>query len=124
MRAATQAQEMTTFLVVDDMAPVRNSMAAILEHIDPKKTTVLVAADSDAALRLFQDQRPDAVFMDLLLEAGRDGLAAIQRMRIESPRTPIVVFSALPADAPLVRQAVQAGPFAVLPKPATGAEIR
>ncbi len=69
-----------TILVVDDEAPVRETVRAYLEK---DGYTVYTAADGNAALQSIRAFRPDLVVLDIMLP-GVDGLEVLRRMRQES----------------------------------------
>jgi len=81
-------------LVVEDMESLRAALVAELRRAGVAK--VLEAREGDAALRLFREQRPDLVLLDIRLP-GNDGYWVAQQMRIAEPGdwTPIIFLSGL-----------------------------
>jgi two-component system alkaline phosphatase synthesis response regulator PhoP len=71
---------MTTILVVDDEASIRDLVTAYLEA---DGYTVHTAADGPAALAAFRQHRPDLVVLDVMLP-GMDGIEVLQHIRRES----------------------------------------
>jgi two-component system alkaline phosphatase synthesis response regulator PhoP len=69
-----------TILIVDDEAPVRETVRAYLEK---EGYTVYTAADGNAALQSIRAFRPDVVVLDVMLP-GMDGLEVLRRLRQES----------------------------------------
>lgn len=71
---------MTTILVVDDEANIRNLVKAYLEN---EGYTVHLAEDGPGGLVAFRRYHPDLVVLDIMLP-GMDGLDVLQNIRRES----------------------------------------
>ncbi len=69
-----------TILVVDDEAPVRETVRAYLEK---EGYTVYTAADGAAALQSIRAFKPDLIILDIMLPQV-DGLEVLRRLRQES----------------------------------------
>src|SRR5690349_3826607 len=82
-------------LVVDDSAPVRSRLVALLREsgID----VVAEAEDVDGALRLIVDQRPDVVVLDLHMP-GRSAIESLPLIKA-LPSAPRVIVLTNHADA-------------------------
>lgn len=72
---------MTTILVVDDEASIRNIVEAYLKA---EGSTVYLAEDGVQGLALFRRYQPDLVILDIMLP-GMDGLEVLQHIRREAP---------------------------------------
>ena len=77
-------------LVVDDEPDLRDALARVL-RLDGHD--VLLAADGQEALRLWERDGPDAVVLDVLMPAP-DGLDVCQTRRSAGDRTPILMLTA------------------------------
>lgn len=77
-------------LLVDDSKLARRSMRHILE---PMGCTVVEAEDGMRALEQYFLEKPDVVFLDLLM-AGMHGLDVLRKLRELDPQARIVVVSA------------------------------
>lgn len=77
-------------LVADDDRSLRQAVAAILERASHE---VICAEDGEAALRLFDDERPDAIILDIMMPR-LDGFQVCERIRQRDGATPILVLSA------------------------------
>jgi DNA-binding NarL/FixJ family response regulator len=106
-------------LVVDDHAIVRAGLRRLL--LPDIASAVFEADCAREAVRLFKEERPDLVILDLNLP-GAGGLEALRRFRLESPSTPILVFS-MHADAIFARRALEAGAAGYVTKNAAPSEI-
>lgn len=83
------SQASRTLLIVDDDAPVRQSIVAYLED---SGFQVLEAGDGPAGLALFRERRPDLVITDLRMP-GLDGLQLLRAVHQECPDRPVIVIS-------------------------------
>ena len=78
-------------LIVDDEAPARLRLRALVEAIPEPRTEVAgEAAGADEALRWLQDHPVDVLLLDIHLP-GRNGLAMAAALRA-LPQPPAVVF--------------------------------
>jgi two-component system response regulator MprA len=80
-------------LVVDDEAPVRDSLERVLRH---EGYEVELAHDGREAMRLLATpsaQRADAVLLDVLMPQ-LDGLEVCRRLRDTGDRTPVLMLTA------------------------------
>lgn len=76
-------------LVVDDQAPFRRAMAAVVEATDGF-VVVGEATSGEESLTACADKQPDLVLMDVNLP-GIDGVEATRRLRA-LPRPPVVLL--------------------------------
>ncbi|HEX2843005.1 sigma-54 dependent transcriptional regulator [Hyphomicrobium sp.] len=78
-------------LIVDDEADIRELVAGILE--DEGHRTRL-ARDSDEALRIIEERRPQLVILDIWLQGSRlDGLEVLSVIKRTYPELPVVIIS-------------------------------
>lgn len=77
-------------LIVEDDEAIAETVAYAVERAGMR---TLSAADGAAGLRLFRQQRPDLVVLDLMLPA-MDGWRVLQEIRAEDRRVPVIVCSA------------------------------
>ncbi len=81
-------------LIVDDEADFRQLIKLWFEA---KGYFVIEAPDGQSALKVVEDNNPDAIFMDLRMP-GMDGMEAIKRIREFNKDVPIIVMSSYVAD--------------------------
>ena len=86
---------MSSALVVDDDSTVADVVGAYLERAGFE---VHRAADGVTALALAESATPDVVVLDLMLP-GIGGLEVCRRLRLEHPRMPVVMLTALGEEA-------------------------
>src|SRR5438552_35705 len=73
-------------LAVDDDRGIRDVLAGTLEgHYD-----LVLAADGQAAIEAFEEQRFDAVLLDIRMP-GMGGLEVLRRMKAIEPRVEIIL---------------------------------
>ncbi|MBL8799333.1 MAG: sigma-54-dependent Fis family transcriptional regulator [Planctomycetia bacterium] len=103
---------MASLLIIDDEKHVRYSFRKIFEG---DKGRVLAAATGAEGMRLFEEQRPDAVFLDLQLPDCR-GLEVFKRIQEVDPKRPVVIITAHGTTDTAI-EAMKAGAFDYLLKP-------
>ena len=79
-----------TVLIVEDDEAISDSIAYALGRAGFR---TLRAGDGGQGLRLFRQQRPDLVILDLMLPQ-MDGWRVTEELRKEDPRVPVIVCSA------------------------------
>lgn len=87
----------------------------LAELLQAQGFQVTTVGDAAAAVRSYEELRPDVVLMDLVLP-GADGLAAARAIRELDPGAQIVVVTGL-TEPTVQLQAAQMGAIAFLPKP-------
>jgi DNA-binding NarL/FixJ family response regulator len=98
---------MASVLIIDDHPIVLQGCRRILQ--DAGVATILEARDIVGGYRLYRRHRPDAVIVDLELQArGLGGLSLIQRIHAHDPHTRILVFS-MHSDPAIVARTLEAG---------------
>lgn len=98
---------MSSVLVIDDHPIVLQGCRRLLE--DAGVDQVLEAGTVLSGYRLFRRQKPDMVIVDLALHGnGLSGLLLVRRLRAQSSRMPILVFS-MHGDPVIASRALEAG---------------
>lgn len=104
-----------TVLLVDDEANIRRMLGALLRS---EGYEVVEATGGAAALDAVGPLDPDAVFLDLLMPPGPDGLATLAALRERGVGAPVIMMSGKAQLADAV-QATRLGAFQFLEKPLT-----
>ncbi len=99
-------------LIVDDEPGILSTLAGILS--DEGYRTLATQSGAEA-LRLYQESRPDVVFLDVWL-ADRDGLETLQALRESDPGAAVIMMSGHGTAATAVK-AIKMGAFDYLEKP-------
>ncbi|HEY9212160.1 MAG TPA: response regulator transcription factor [Ancylobacter sp.] len=98
---------MTCVLVIDDHPIVLQGCSRLLEDAGVER--VLQANSLLSGYRLFRREKPDVVIVDLALNGnGLGGLLLVKRLRTQSARLPILVFS-MHGDPVIASRALEAG---------------
>ena len=84
-------------LVVDDQAPFRRAMAAVVEETDGFRV-VGQASSGEESLEAAATLQPDLVLMDVNLP-GIDGLEATRRLRVVGPSPVVLLLSTYDEEA-------------------------
>jgi DNA-binding NtrC family response regulator len=113
-------------LIVDESLPVRNTLLDILHKLGTRDEELAVACDEDEALAWFDGHTPTpgVVFAEFVGVRNDDGLDLLHEMLERAPTAKIVLVTAEPRDAPVVRAALRAGVFAYLEKPVRQDKVR
>ena len=80
---------MTRIIVIDDEEDIRNVLKEVLERAGYDVDT---AENSDAGLDLLRDKGADLVITDIIMP-GKDGVDTAYQIRMEFPKTRIIVIS-------------------------------
>ncbi len=107
-----------TILVIDDDETVCELFRDTLEQAGH---TVLTATDPVTGLRLAKDKDVNLVFLDLKMPV-MDGPQVFRDIRAAKPNLPVTIVTGF-ADSELMVSAMQSGPFGVMKKPFTAADI-
>lgn len=100
-----------TILIVDDEAPVRESLEMLMEG----RFRVLKADSGEKAIRVIKENDVDVVILDVIMP-GMGGMAALDAI-MNMPEPPEVVMLSAADSARLGVQAVKNGAFDYLAKP-------
>ena len=103
---------MSRILVVDDESSVRR---LLIQFLQSQGHETLEAEGGDQALAMAAEARPDLVLLDIDMP-GRDGLATLRRLRLQSPDLPVVMVSGI-QDEPRALQALEDGACDFVRKP-------
>jgi DNA-binding NarL/FixJ family response regulator len=82
--------EQLTILLVDDHELMRSGLRMLVESC--LGHDVVEASSAEEALERVREQPPDVIFLDVRMPR-RDGLWALERLREESPATPVLMLS-------------------------------
>lgn len=103
-------------LVVDDSPTIRLTLKAMLERLGVPASRVDMAATGEDAMRLFEDEAPELVFLDVEMP-DVEGHEVCRRMLDLRPLAKVVAVTGLERNDPRVRDLVTRGAFDVVQKP-------
>lgn len=117
---------MPRFLLVDDSATVRYMLATALKRAAPAGTPVDIAEanTTESALDSFRAERPDVVFLDMVMDGDVTGPIILDKILALDPTARIVLLTGLPPTDENVIRSVSDGAFAYIQKPVRGEAIR
>lgn len=107
-----------TILICDDSILVRRQLRDLLEELGCR---VIEAKNGVEGVRLYAEEKPQAVFMDIVMPE-MDGLQALQAIREADIHAKVIMVSSA-ATATYVKQALQAGAYSFVQKPYTREQI-
>jgi NarL family two-component system response regulator LiaR len=108
-----EPQRAIRVIIVDDHAMTRVGLRFFLTAYDDLEL-VGEASNSDEAVDLCRQTRPDVILMDMVMP-GLNGAQTIQRICGEHPQTRVLVLTSFEQDD-MVQQALQAGAIGYLLK--------
>ena len=112
-------QTQTTVLIVDDIPYVRKTLKQILTTHGFR--VVGEAENGDEAVRLYQENRPDIVTMDLVMPF-KNGVQSTRDILSIDPEAKIIILSAMMQEN-LVTEAIHAGAKDYIVKPFVTEEV-
>jgi DNA-binding NarL/FixJ family response regulator len=115
-----QVQVPLRVLVADDDPMIRLALSEVLEA-EPDLQVVAIAEDALQAVDLAQAHTPDVAVLDVRMPGG-GGAHAAREIRVRSPRTQLLAFSAYD-DSGTVNELKRLGVREYLIKGVTNAEI-
>ena len=104
-------------LIVDDDAGIRSSLKFILTHSG--KYDVLTASNGEEAIEIVRKNSLRLVITDMNFSSdtsGRDGLELLQKVKILSPQTPVILITAW-SSIPLAVTGIKLGATDFISKP-------
>ncbi len=101
-------------LIVDDEEDIRELIAGILEDEGHQART---AGDSDTALEIIRERRPNLIFLDIWIQGSKlDGLELLDIIKKDHPELPIVMISGH-GNIETAVSAIQRGAYDYIEKP-------
>jgi putative nucleotidyltransferase with HDIG domain len=100
-------------LVVDDEAPVRGIVAALLDHSGYSAT---VASGADEAIEILRQNPNYSLVLSDIMMPGTDGLPLLDRISADHPGLPVIMFTTV-HDVRIATNAFRRGAFDYLLKP-------
>lgn len=105
-------------LVIDDEEAIGKLIDMTLSKLGHD---VLIAESAVHGLSVAQNEDLDLVFLDLKMP-GMDGVELFRQIRREKPEMQVIIVTGYP-ESELMMKALQYGPFGVMHKPFSGADI-
>jgi len=111
----------TRVLIIDDHPIVLQGVRQLLE--DTGVTEITQAQSLTDGFRLYRNQKPDVLIVDLAMRTGAlGGLSFIRRMRLHDTTTPILVFT-MHSDPVIVSRALEVGATGYVLKDTSSEEV-
>jgi len=109
---------MPRILVIDDEAPIRDSLRMILEY---ERYECVLAASGPDGLAQLKRERPDAVMLDIRMP-GMDGLEVLKAIRAVDETLPVIMISGHGTHATAF-EAAKSGAFDYVEKPLSSERV-
>jgi len=107
-------------LIADDHAIVREGLRALIST-EPGMQLVGEASDGEMAVHLYQLLRPDVILVDLMMPK-KDGITAIQEIKLVDPQARIVILTSFAEDSKIF-PAIKAGAMGYILKDSSPHEL-
>lgn len=121
VKSDADSQEGTVRIVLaDDHVVVRSALRMLLEA-EPEFEVVSEAGDAEEAARKVRGHHPQVLVLDVNMPGG-SGLAAVPKIREESPQTQIVILT-MQNEPAFAREAMRAGALGYVLKEAADAQL-
>ena len=111
---------MTTIVLADDHAAVRNQLHSLLEE-EPGFHVIGEASDGFETVQTVESLHPDVLVLDLMME-GMNGIEVTRQLSESWPQTKIIIYSMYDNKAYVV-EALQAGAKAYVLKGSNSTEL-
>jgi len=106
-------------LVVDDSAFMRTMIINILKE---ENHEIFQAANGVEAVIRFRENKPDLVFMDIVMPE-KDGVQALKEIKVIDTNAKVVMCTSVGGQEKIVNDAIQAGASDIITKPFRPEEI-
>lgn len=110
---------MTKVLVVDDSSFMRTMIKNIVKQ---KNAEVVEASNADESIENYKQEKPDIVFMDIIME-GKTGLDALKAIKEHDPDAIVVMCTSIGGQEHVIKEAVDYGAADFMTKPFKQQEI-
>lgn len=119
MPAGSSQQNTISVMLCDDSAVIRGALARVIES-DPSINIVSSVANGELAIQAAARHKPDIVILDIEMPV-MDGLTALPEILSVSPKSKVIMFSALTEKgASVTLKAFSLGAVECLVKPSSG----
>lgn len=110
-------QDMHTVLYVEDDPDYREAVGAVVRAGGYR---VVLASSGEEGLRLYRQEKPDVILLDLMMEEVDSGVNFVKELRASGAEKPVVLLTSM-GDALMDSKDVsELGISAVLQKPVRG----
>lgn len=107
-------------MVCDDSMFVRKTMCSVISSLGVKK--IIEAADGQQAIDQYMENKPDLVFMDIVMPVVT-GIDALQKIKEIDPTAKVIMASSIGTQNYL-KAAIKAGAADFLQKPITNDQVK
>lgn len=110
---------MTKVLIVDDSSFMRTMIKNIVTQ---KSCEVIEASNADESVEKYKSEKPDVVFMDIIME-GKTGLDALKEIREHDENAIVIMCTSIGGQEHVIKEAVDYGASDFMTKPFKQQEI-
>jgi two-component system chemotaxis response regulator CheY len=106
-------------LIVDDSSFMRTMIKNIVVQ---RNCEIIEASNADESVQKYKDEKPDLVFMDIIME-GKTGLEALKEIREYDENAVVVMCTSIGGQEHIIKEAVEYGASDFMTKPFKQQEI-
>ncbi|NMC62991.1 MAG: response regulator [SAR324 cluster bacterium] len=107
-------EQKKTILCVDDDPDVLNYLQTVIEA---NGFSVVLASSAESAVRLYKQQSPDLIIVDLMMEEVDSGTELVRTLKAEGNKAPIYMLSSVGDSLSTMTDYSALGLSGVLQKP-------
>ncbi|MGM5487478.1 MAG: response regulator [Nanobdellota archaeon] len=119
MRIISDGGKMAKVMVVDDSKLIKRMVRDIAEK---QQCTVTEASNADEAVRKYKDEKPDMVFMDIML-GTKNGIEALKEIREFDEKAIVIICTSIIGQEEVIEKAYKFGASEYITKPFSDEEI-
>ncbi|MFB9328385.1 response regulator [Paenibacillus aurantiacus] len=109
-----------TIVICDDSVLIRKKLRGLLEELGYDR--IHEALDGEQAVAIAREQRPDVVFMDIVMPV-KTGIEALREIREALPETKVIMASSVGTQSNL-KEAIKLGAYDFVQKPISAEAIK
>ena len=110
---------MAKVIVTDDASLIRNYLGEFIEELGH---TVVETKSGEELLQIYQKEKPDIVFLDIIMED--DGIEVLEKLRTMDPNAKVVICSSIAGMQNIVQSVKEKGAVTCIRKPFGMEEVK
>ena len=109
-------------MIVDDAPVIHSLLKNILKKVN-YRIEIIDAFSAQEAIDKFNSERPDIIFMDIIMEKHLSGVDVLKYIKKQNPEIPVIMVTSLRANDDVIKECVDAGADQYISKPFNNQDI-